>query len=122
MYAPAGMPRHTVNAAGYTADFPEPRPATAPPDGQKRFSVIVDGPSATELAKVWADVCQSAAANGDGAGSGGPLEFKTIYPFLTTVQGNRFRFRGGDPAAMSQNLDRLLKARMTKAVSTRVEA
>ena len=39
-------------------------------------------------------------------------EFRAVYPYLTTVQGNRFRFRGGDPSAVSANLERLFADRL----------
>ena len=103
--APAGMGAATVG--------PEIRAATHPSDGKPRFSLIVEGPSKTELAKVWADLCSTTnTASSD---------FKTIYPFLTTVEGNRFRFRGGDPETMRASLDKLLKARLTQNFTARVE-
>ena len=45
-------------------------------------------------------------------------ELKAIYPFLTTVQGNRFRFRGGDPEAVRANLMQLLKNKLPGTVRT----
>ena len=41
---------------------------------------------------------------------------------MTTVQGNRFRFRGGDPAVMSANLRRLFADRLAgKTLRTTIE-
>jgi hypothetical protein len=40
-----------------------------------------------------------------------PEEFKEVYRYMTTVQGNRFRFRGGDPLTIRTKLERLLADR-----------
>ena len=65
-------------------------------------TTIFDSPA--DLMHVWSSLCQS-----------GPLppppEFKEVYPFVTTVKGNRFRFRGGDPARLSASLERLYHQR-----------
>jgi ammonium transporter len=83
----------------------EPRPATVPPDGHRRFTVVVEGASPEDLIKTWSDLCQ--------AGSTPPSpEFRAVYPYLTTVQANRFRFRGGDPSLLRENLERLLQDRL----------
>lgn len=80
----------------------EPRSASRPPNGLKRFSIVVEGASEEELVHGWSDLCQ--------VGDKPPTaEFKAVYPNLTTIQGNRFNFRGGDPLAMSANLQQLLK-------------
>ena len=80
----------------------EPKPATVPPDGQKRFTVVVEGADSGDLIHAWSELCQ--------AGPKPPTsEFRAVYPFLTTVQGNRFRFRGGDPNLLSKNLARLFQ-------------
>jgi hypothetical protein len=82
----------------------EPRPATVPPlaNGQKRFTVVVDGPVNGELMHAWSALCQAGAEPP-------PEEFRAIYPYVTTVQDNRFRFRGGDPNTMRANLQRLFE-------------
>jgi hypothetical protein len=46
---------------------------------------------------VWSNLCKT------DAGPPSP-EFRAVYPYLTTVQGNRFRFRGGDPENVTRNL------------------
>jgi Amt family ammonium transporter len=94
----------------------EPRPAMAPPNGYGRFTVIMNGTSAHNLMHIWSEMCQS-----------GPLppppEFLAVYPFVTTVSGNRFHFRGGDPAAMSASLTRLFEKRLTgQKIQARVES
>ena len=86
-----------------------------PVEGGRRFTVVVDGVGLDELTRVWSDLCQ--------AGQRPPApEFRAVYPFVTTVQGNRFRFRGGDPRAISENLQKLLMARLKQgAVRVRIE-
>jgi ammonium transporter len=93
----------------------EPRPSLVPPNGEKRFTVIVDGADNKELISTWSSFCQ--------AGSKPPTdEFKHVYPFLTTVQGNRFRFRGGDPEKMRTNLQRLFQDKLEgTAIQAHVE-
>jgi hypothetical protein len=83
----------------------EPRAARVPPDGAKRFSAVVEGVSNGDLMHAWSNLCQP--------GQQPPTpEFKAVYPYVTTVQGNRFRFRGGDPEAMRMNLQRLFQGRL----------
>jgi hypothetical protein len=85
--------------------LPEPRSATVPPNGVRRFTVVVEGANNGDLMHTWSGLCQ--------AGDQPPApEFKTVYPFLTTVQGNRFRFRGGDPGLMRENLERLFQNKL----------
>jgi Amt family ammonium transporter len=94
---------------------PEPRPASVPPNGKRHFTVVVDGASRGDLMHAWSGLCQS---------NGAPPapEFRAVYPFVTTVQGNRFRFRGGDPGQMRQTLQQLFQDRLEGApVHTRVE-
>jgi hypothetical protein len=93
----------------------EPRPAAAPPNGHGRFTVIVDGGAQGDLLHAWSELCQ--------AGPAPPSpEFRAVYPYLTTVKGNRFQFRGGDPAVMTQSLERLFEGRLHgRKVQARVE-
>ncbi len=93
----------------------EPRAADVPPNGYRRFAVVVEGPSPADLAHTWSDLCQVSAKPPT-------QEFRTVYPYLTTMQGNRFNFRGGDPTAMRDNLQRLFETRLAgKPVKARVE-
>ena len=91
----------------------EPKAAKSPP-GQKRFDVIVEDVDSSELIKVWSDLCVP---------SDEPLnpDFKELYPFVTTVQGNRFQLRGGDPAKLSVHLQKLYSNKLGKPVKVRVE-
>jgi hypothetical protein len=80
----------------------EPRPADVPPNGGKRFRVVVEGLTAQKLNDVWSDLCQPQP-------NGASSEFRAVYPFVTTVQGTTFRLRGGDPETIRTNLEQLLK-------------
>jgi ammonium transporter, Amt family len=93
----------------------EPRPALIPPNGKRHFTVVVEGPQAPELRQAWSKMCQAGAAPPTS-------EFKTVYPHLTTVQGNRFHFRGGDPSAMRSAMQRLFQDALDGlAIKTHVE-
>jgi ammonium transporter len=92
----------------------EPRPAVVPPDGVNRFSVVIEGVPAGDLMHVWSDLCQPRQDQ--------PApEFQAVYPFMTTVQGNRFRFRGGDPGAIRDSLQRLFQRYSKDAVRAHVD-
>jgi hypothetical protein len=102
--------------AGPVSGGAEPRPASVPPDGGKRFSLIVEGVNNGDLIHAWSELCQPGASPPSTA-------FKAIYPHVTTVQGNRFRFRGGEPQALRDNLERLLRDQMrNSSLRVRVEA
>src|SRR5262249_44175872 len=105
-----GPPLEAAPAAPAT----EPRPALVPPDEQKRFTAIVEGGNNGDLLHAWSELCQVGAAPPS-------KEFRSVYPFLTTVQGNRFRFRGGDPASIRDNLQRLFEKRLNAPVRVRLE-
>jgi ammonium transporter len=92
----------------------EPRAATVPPNGDKRFTLVVEGAKNGELIHAWSDMCQVKAEP--------PApEFRAVYPFVTTVQGNRFRFRGGDPRTMRENIERLFTDRLHVPIRAHVE-
>jgi hypothetical protein len=94
----------------------EPRAATVPPNGGKRFRVVVEGVAPAELAKAWSDLCQP-QTNGTAA------DFKKVYPYLTTLQGTTLRFRGGNPDEIKDSLERLLRGKTgSQSVKVRVEA
>jgi ammonium transporter len=94
----------------------EPRPARVPANHVKRFSVVVDGVRNGDLLHTWSQLCQP------GRQPPSP-EFQAIYPHFTTVQGNTFRFRGGDPEVMRDNLQRLFEKRLHNGpVRVHVEA
>jgi len=92
----------------------EPRAALVPPNGQKRFTVVVEGADLAELKRTWSELCGAGATPP-------PAEFRAVYPYMTTLQGNRFRFRGGDPKALSDNLRHLLNHRLSTPIVVHVE-
>jgi len=94
----------------------EPKPATVPPHGRRRFAVVVEGVSPAAVATAWESACQP---NGQGSSP----DFLAVYPNMTTVSGNRFRFRGGDADQVRASLERLLRTYPPlKAANVRVEA
>ncbi|HEV8059309.1 MAG TPA: ammonium transporter, partial [Gemmataceae bacterium] len=80
----------------------EPRAAVRPPNGQKRFAILFDGADMDKVMHAWSEMCQKGAAPPK-------PEFQEVYPHLTTVQGNRFRFRSGDPNTVRENLLKLFR-------------
>jgi hypothetical protein len=92
----------------------EPRAAIVPPTGSGRFIVLVEGANDGDLMHAWSELCQPTPTP--------PPEFKAIYPNVTTVQGNRFHFRGGDHVIMKANLQKLFEARLKRALRVKVEA
>jgi Amt family ammonium transporter len=90
-----------VMAREMTTGGAEPRAALLPPGG-KRFAVVVDGVSNGDLMHAWSEMCQP-TKNGDGE------LFRDVYANMTTVQGNHFHFRGGDPEVMKGSLQKLLQ-------------
>ena len=97
-----------------TASAREPKSAKVPPGG-KRFEVVVEGIENGGLMTAWSQLCQPK--------EDGPIDpdFKAVYPFVTTVQGNRFRLRGGDPKALSANIQKLFTKKLGKPIKVRVE-
>jgi hypothetical protein len=96
-----------------TTKSTEPKPASVPPGG-KRFDVVVDGIENGTLLQAWSQLCQPKE---------GPIdpEFKAVYPYVTTVQGSRFRLRGGDPKTVAANIQKLFQKKLGKPVKVRVE-
>jgi ammonium transporter len=91
----------------------EPKAAKVPPGG-KRFEVVVEGIENGGLLSTWSQLCQPSEAPPD-------PDFKAVYPYVTTVQGNRFRLRGGDPKALSASIQKLFQNKLGKPVKVRVE-
>ena len=91
-----------------------PRAALIPPNSRGRFQVVVDGIPSAELSSTWNELCQPNGALSP--------EFKAIYPYLTTVQGNRFQFRGGDRESLRDNLQRLFQRRFQAPVKVKLDS
>jgi Amt family ammonium transporter len=82
--------------------YVDPRPASAPPNLGKVFTIRVEGIDLELMRKIWSNHCQ--------LGDRPPTtDFKAVYPYMTTVADNRFRFRGGDPGTVRQSLERLFQ-------------
>jgi len=92
-----------------------PRSASAPPNGSKRFAVAVDGPNQSDVLKVWSDMCQAGK-------TAPPDDFKKVYPYLTTISGNKFNFLGGDPSSIKDALSRLFQKKLNTSVKATLEA
>jgi Amt family ammonium transporter len=95
-----------------TASPAVPKSAKVPPGG-RRYEVIVDGVENGGLIKAWSDLCQPKE---------GPIDadFNAVYPYVTTVQGNRFRLRGGDPKTTAASLQRLFQKKLGQGIKVRV--
>jgi Amt family ammonium transporter len=93
---------------------PEPRPASFPPQDTNRYTLVVEGVPTSELIRAWSAMCQKTSEPPS------PL-LKTVYPLVTTVSGNRFRFRGGDRVLMRGNLQRLFEDSLGASVHVHVE-
>lgn len=83
----------------------EPKPALLPRNGQQKFTVVVDGVDTPSLINTWSALCQP-------NDNPPPAEFLAIYPHMTMCQGNRFRFRGGDPEKTRYNMEILFKSKL----------
>jgi ammonium transporter len=92
----------------------EPRAAMVPPNGVGRFKLVVEGTNNGDLIHAWSGLCQPAATP--------EPEFAAIYPFVTTVQGNRFQFRGGDQQAMKDNLQKLFEKVLKRPLKVKIES
>ncbi len=96
-----------------TGDVAVPRPAPLPPNGVKAFTLRVEGVPEAEMMDAWSALCQPSPTPPD-------PNFKAVYPYMTTVDGTRFRFRGGDPEMVRTHL-RELFAQQLKYPGTRVQ-
>ncbi len=87
----------------------EPRAASTP-KGNGRFDVQMMGADARELMKVWSDLCSPREEPAD-------ADFLAVYPYVTTVRGTTFRFRGGVPEAVAKHLAALFTKHLGKPVT-----
>jgi ammonium transporter len=100
-----GYATETVTVASAT-----PRAAATPPSGNGRFDLAVEGAPAADLIHAWSALCQPSDKPAD-------PDFLAVYPYLTTITGNRFRFRSGDPTALSKQMTALFSKHLGKPVT-----
>jgi hypothetical protein len=93
--------------------FAAPRPASAPPDGHIRFTLVVEGLEPDRIAEVWSALCRPDRP--------APEELRLLFRNFTVVEGRRFRFLKGDPAATAALLTGVLGAAAGAPVRTRLE-
>ena len=91
-----------------------PRAALVPPNGVGRFHLVVEGANNGDLMHAWSEMCKPSPDPAP--------EFKAIYRYVTTVHGNRFRFRGGDQKAMKENLQKLFEKTLQRPLRVKIEA
>lgn len=97
---------------------PEPKAASKPPaqfNGHSgRFTVVLDGADPKEVQTMWAELCKP---------SDKPPrpEFVAVYKHLTTMSGNKFKFRGGSPVDIKKNLEALFSDELDASVKSHVE-
>jgi ammonium transporter len=83
----------------------EPRAASAPPmteESEERFTLVVVGPNPEELRKAWLKLCEPKDTPASS-------EFKAVYRYMTTLMGNKFRFRGGNRITLRESLQKALE-------------
>ncbi len=97
---------------------PEPRAAAKPPakfNGHSdRFTVVLDGADPKEVQHMWADLCKP-------TDKPPRPEFVMVYKYLTTMTGNKFKFRGGDPKDIKKSLEKLFEDGLDASVKSHVE-
>jgi Amt family ammonium transporter len=98
----AAYPEYVISSPVAAHAF-EPRPAMTPPNGKKRFAVVVDGVLPSKVSQVWADLCQPS--------SNPAPDFLAVYPKMTLVSGNRFQFTDGDPEQMRSHMAKIFQAK-----------
>lgn len=87
-----------------------PRSANFPPNMKpKHFTLTVVGPEEKVLQETWSKLCQS--------GSEPSAEMKKVYANVTTISGNKFRFRGGDSTQMKEALEKVLKPGLNGSIT-----
>ena len=85
----------------------------APPDGHIRFTVVVDQLEPNRIANLWSDLCRPDRNSSD--------EFRRLFQNFTVLEGNRFRFRQGDPKATAALLADVLSQASGVQVRTSLE-
>src|SRR5262245_17857933 len=109
--ARAARERRPTDSAALPAGAP--RPASAPPDGHVRFTLVVEGLDLDRIAEVWSDLCRPDRPP--------PEELRLLFRTFTVVEGRQFRFLRGDPEATAALLVRVLGAAAGVPVRTSLE-
>lgn len=84
-----------------------PKQAEVPPNGVKRFTLRLEGIDVNVLTQKWSKMCQ-------GSDSPPSADFRAVYSHVTTIEGNRFRFRHGDPEKLMTHLEKLFQDRLLR--------
>lgn len=80
----------------------DPKPARMPSGaGTKKFTVVVDGVTPEKIATIWSDLCQPTQKPSP--------DFLAVYPRMTVMQGNRFKFTDGNPEQMSAHMAKIFQ-------------
>jgi Amt family ammonium transporter len=82
---------------------PEPKPAKTPPDGKKRFTVVVDGLPPARIAEIWGELCQP--------NDNPSADFLSVYPKVTLLSGNQFKFIDGDPEESRASMAKIFQSK-----------
>lgn len=90
-----------------------PKPANAPPDGHIRFTLVVQGLEPDRVAEVWSYLCRTDREPSE--------EFRLLFRNFTVVEGQRFRFRHGDPTSTAALLTSVLRDATGVSVKTTLE-
>src|SRR5690606_7433099 len=96
----------------FTMPVGEPRPAMSPPASGDQFTVVVEGIAPYAISKYWRGLCQF-------NGTPPSPEFKEVYANVSTVRGNRFRFRGGNRERIRASLEQIFRD-VAPAATTRL--
>lgn len=90
-----------------------PRPASVPPDGHIRFTLMVEGLDPDRIAQVWSELCRPDRPPTD--------ELRMLFRNFTVVEGRRFRFLKGDPTTTATLLTKVLGSAAGVPVRTHLE-
>lgn len=95
---------YVLNAGENIAFIREPRPAKTPPTSPtgRRFEIRLAGIDREAMTQRWRALCQNGTTQH-------PPEFKAIYAHVSTVRGDKFHFRSGDPKQMVRGLEEIFK-------------
>lgn len=107
LHGQAGVDLESALVSELRPELAMPRSAAAPPAIASRCRLIVEGTDPEPLREAWSGLCQARMRP--------PPEFLAVYPHVTTVEGRCFHFRGGDPARLRANLERLLRDQLRTA-------